>query len=365
MLQAHRAAPTPLAAAGLMLPRWDTGPLWEAARAALNGVEQAQIRVKESLRIVLLSRGAPIKRPIPKLVTQGSGRSVNGRSTISVVAFLLQEWRNLRMHDHRILFSAEYNSSGEGRWARGNDSANMTDRGRVVAFSNELDEYEALIVILERATAALPSKSQEKQLLSPWNDADSKVRVAATLFLSFLHVLRLCINQNCGSLVAKLEAVMQMLQNTLTKVKEVSLDGETALMDGASLMFRGQKKLVEMLSAIISTASALLNGLRETEKAKDSEGLLASFSRLQTSATSLEVPLQPLLSCFGRQNRPTIVLCLENCGTLRTAALRVAELVYRGHSFGHRQENGADPGGCRRDRWRRGCHESCHWTLER
>jgi hypothetical protein len=52
----------------------------------------------------------------------------------------------------------------------------MVERDRILSYSSDLDEYEAAVVILERAVAALPSKSEEQQMKAPWNDNDKKVR---------------------------------------------------------------------------------------------------------------------------------------------------------------------------------------------
>lgn len=64
----------------------------------------------------------------------------------------------------------------------------MVDRDRILTYANEVDEYEADVVLLERAIAALPSKSREKELMQPWHDGDRKA--SPTRFLS-CHVYNL------------------------------------------------------------------------------------------------------------------------------------------------------------------------------
>lgn len=83
----------------------------------------------------------------------------------------------------RVLFPVsptplgEYDTIGEGRWLRGSDAGGLLDREAILVFSGELDEYEAKVVILERAVSQLPTKAQEQQLQLPWGDKDTAVRV--------------------------------------------------------------------------------------------------------------------------------------------------------------------------------------------
>jgi hypothetical protein len=86
-----------------------------------------------------------------------------------------------------------------------------------------------------------------------------------------------------------LEIVIRSFGTLTTRVREVQLDAETALLDGSSVMFKGQKRLLDLFASITNIASALLLGIRETEKAKDGEGLRASHTRLVASTVALEV----------------------------------------------------------------------------
>ncbi len=104
--------------------------------------------------------------------------------------------------------------------------------------------------------------------------------------------------QYCAGLIGRLEIVIRSFSTLSTRVKEVQLDTETALLDGASVMFKGQKRLIDMFASITSIASALLLGIRETEKARDGAGLRASHTRLVASTVALEVCTAPLFYCL-------------------------------------------------------------------
>jgi hypothetical protein len=79
------------------------------------------------------------------------------------------------------LCAGEYSATGEGRWLRGHEAAGIVERDRILSYSSDLDEYEAAVVLLERAIGALPSKSEEQHLKAPWNDNDKKARLLVTV----------------------------------------------------------------------------------------------------------------------------------------------------------------------------------------
>ncbi len=213
--------------APLALPRFNEGPKWDVARSALANAE-AKAGV-----CLAACRGVLVARPRP-----GGPRN-------------------------------EYETLGEGRWAVGRDVALLVDSVRATALTVDMDELEALVVILERAVGALPTQAEEDQVFRPWNSTDQAM---ATRFTKLFEAL-----------VARVVA----MKGEVDRVSVPRAVGRKSKSHSGMVLAQGQSSLHSHLDACHKHCDSLALGMQETLRVCDAEGLRSSHKAVEATVADM------------------------------------------------------------------------------
>jgi hypothetical protein len=211
----------------LALPRFNEGPKWDVARSALANAEA------KASACLAACRGVLVARPRP-----GGPRT-------------------------------EYETIGEGRWAVGRDVAHLVDSVRATALTVDMDELEALVVILERAVAALPTQAEGDQVFRPWNATDQAM---ATRFSNLFE-----------SLVARVVAMTREVDG-VTVPRSV---GRKSKSHSGMVLAQGQSSLHSHLEGCHKHCDSLALGMQETLRMCDAEGLRSSHRAVEATVADM------------------------------------------------------------------------------